>query len=287
MSQQYGPPGPAGPYGQQPPVGPPPVAQQGGPGKWAPGPQGPGGMGPFGLPPGYRPPRRRSNTPRILAIAGGAVAVALIILGVMLLLTRGSEDEASGPTDPTAAPTDQPTGAPTDGPSDEPSPTPTSTYTPKPGQVEVGRGVYVTPAKGWRRDNTFKNNGANYVLPRSGGSIEGWFWARQTELYDAKGFAEHLADIESNNLQNVHIAQGRFIPCRRPVLVKCYAINFSAVIPASQTRNKKPIIFRGLIQAFERKDGLVTASDSALRNEVFAKHYPTIQTMIVSMWDSM
>ena len=310
MSQQYGPPGPAGPYGQQPPVGPPPVAQQGGPGQWAPGPQGqgpygagpagpqgpggphgPGGMGPFGMPPGYRPPRRRSNTPRILAIAGGAVAVALIILGVVLLLTRGSDDEASGPTDPTAAPTDQPTGAPTDVPSDEPSgepsPTPTSTYMPKPGQVEVGRGVYVTPAKGWKRDNTFKNNGANYVLPRPGGSIEGWFWARQTELYDAKGFAEHLADIESNNLQNVHIAQGRFIPCRRPVLVKCYAINFSAVIPASQTRNKKPIIFRGLIQAFERKDGLVTASDSALRNEVFAKHYPTIQTMIISMWDSM
>jgi hypothetical protein len=240
-------------------------------------------MGPLGMPPGYRPPKKGPNLPRILAIAGGALAVALIILGAVLLLTRGSETEGQASGDPTPAPTDLPSGDV----SDSPSPTPTSTYTPKPGQVEVGRGVYVTPAKGWKRDNTYKNNGANYVLPRPGGSIQGWFWARQTELYDAKGFAEHLADIESNNLQNVHIAQGRYIPCRRPVLVKCYAINFSAVIPASQTRDKKPIIFRGLIQAFQRKDGLVTASDSALRNEVFARYYPEIQGMIVSMWDSM
>jgi len=272
MSQQYGP----QPYG--PPIGPPPAVQ---PAPW----NGPGGppVGPLGMPPGFRPQRKGSNLPRILAIAGGAVAVALIILGAVLMLTHDSGDKVAGGTDQT--PSAASTGS-TDGPA-TPSPTPARTYTPKPGQVEVGRGVYVTPAKGWRRDNTYKNNGANYVLPRPGGSINGWFWARQTELYDAKGFAEHLADIESNNLQNVHMAQGRFIPCRRPVLVKCYAINFSAVVPAAQTRAKKPIVFRGVIQAFERKDGLVTASDAALRNEVFSTRYPEIQNMIISMWDSM
>lgn len=245
------------------------------------------------MPHGYRPPKK-SNLPRILAIAGGAAAVLLIILGAVLLLTHKGDDEAGGTpggseTPQASDPTGQPSGDPTGDPSGDPSasPTPTSTYSPKPGQVEVGKGVYVTPAKGWARDNTFKNNGANYVLPRAGGGIDGWFWARQTTLYDAKGFAEHLADIESNNLQNVHIAQGKEIQCRRPVLVKCYAINFSAVVPAAQTKNKKAIVFRGLIQAFERKDGLVTASDSALRNEVFAKQYPQIQNMIISMWDSM
>lgn len=71
------------------------------------------------------------------------------------------------------------------------------------------------------------------------------------------------------------------------MLVKCYAINFSAVVPASQTKAHKPIVFRGLIQAFQRKDGLVTASDAALRNEVFKRYYPQIQQMIISMWDSM
>jgi hypothetical protein len=244
-------------------------------------------MGPLAMPPRFRPHKKQSNLPRMLAIAGGAAAVALIILGAALLLTHDSDNEAggSGPSQ-SAEPTGPVTSGPTDAPA-TPGPTPTRTYTPKPGQVEVGRGVYVTPPRGWRRDNTYKNKGANYILPRPGGSIDGWFWARQTELYDAKGFAEHLADIESNNLQNVHIAQGRYIECRRPVLVRCYAINFSAVVPAAQTRSKKPIVFRGLIQAFEPKDGLVTASDSALRNEAFNARYPEIQNMIISMWDSM
>jgi hypothetical protein len=235
------------------------------------------------MPPGYRPPRRRSNLPRILAIAGGAAAVALIILGAVLLLTHDPNEEAGG--DPTTDPTSQPTSEPT--PGEIPSPSPSPTYTPKPGEVEVGHGVYVKPERGWVRDNTYKNNGANYTLPRPGGGIKGWFWARQTELYDAKGFAEHLADVESNNLQNVHIVKGRYIPCPRAVMVKCYAINFSAVVPGAQTRSKKPIVFRGQFLSFQRTDGLVTASDSALRKEDFDANYPQIRKMIVSMFDSM
>jgi hypothetical protein len=263
----------------------------GGPGGGGPGgPGGPGGfgpsggpVGPLGMPPGFRPPRRQSNVPRILAIVGGAAAVALIILGAVLLLTHKSDDEAGG--DPSPDPTGQATSEPTG--ENSPSPSPTKTYSPKPGEVEVGHGVYVHPEPGWVRDDTYKNNGANYTLPRPGGGIKGWFWARQTELYDAKGFAEHLADVESNNLQNVHIVKGRYIPCPREVMVKCYAINFSAVVPAAQTRNKKPIVFRGQFLAFQRKDGLVTASDSALRKEDFDAHYPQIRRMIISMWDSM
>lgn len=236
------------------------------------------------MPPGYRPSRRGSNLPKILAIVGGAAAVALIILGAVLLLTHDSGDEAGSPTTGDSTPAPSPTGTDSTG---SPSPSPTSTYSPKPGEVEVGRGVYVKPEPGWVRDNTYKNNGANFTLPRPAGGIKGWFWARQTTLYDAKGFAEHLADVESNNLQNVHIVKGRYIDCPREKMVKCYAINFSAVIPASQTKDKKPIVFRGQFLAFQRKDGLVTASDSALRKEDFDANYPTIRKMIISMWDSM
>ena len=238
------------------------------------------------MPPGYRP-QRRSNLPKILAIIGGAAAVALIIVGAVLLFTHdsGGDDEASPGTTGTESgsipsPTITETGS-------SPSPSPTSTYSPKPGEVEVGNGVYVKPEPGWVRDNTYKNNGANFTLPRPAGGIKGWFWARQTTLYDAKGFAEHLADVESNNLQNVHIVKGRYIQCPRQKMVKCYAINFSAVIPASQTKDKKPIVFRGQFLAFQRADGLVTASDSALRKEDFDANYPTIRKMIISMWDSM
>lgn len=237
------------------------------------------------MPPGYRPQRKGSKLPKILAIVGGAAAVALIILGAVLLLTHDSgDDEAGTPTSNDSTPAPSPTGTSTGG---SPSPSPTSTYSPKPGEVEVGHGVYVKPEPGWARDNTYKNNGANYTLPRAAGGIKGWFWARQTTLYDAKGFAEHLADVESNNLQNVHIVKGRYIQCPREKMVKCYAINFSAVIPAKQTKDKKPIVFRGQFLAFQRKDGLVTASDSALRKEDFDANYPSIRKMIVSMWDSM
>lgn len=310
MSHQYGPPsrgqgqsGP-GPYGQRPPVGPPPSAQpatgrgqwrpQGGPsaptgpgapqrpGGWGPrgpgGPQGPGGpRTPFGTGPGQqggRPPQQQQNLPRLLAIIGGALAVLLIIGGTVLVLSSG-DDQQAGPGQ--QASTD----------ASSPTPTSTSPRTPKPGEVEIGRGVFFVPAAGWQRDKKF-SSGANYWLPnpRSPGKYLGWFWARQSELRNAKEFAQHLADIESNNLEHVVIRQGHYFPCPSKTLKACYAINYSAVVK-STTAGKKPFAFRGQIQSFERPDGVTTATDTALVDSAFKARYPDVQRMIATMHDSL
>ncbi|GAA1109870.1 hypothetical protein GCM10009630_03620 [Kribbella jejuensis] len=98
---QYGPPGQA-PYGPpgQPPYSGPGQAPYGGPGQ---APYGGPGYGP-GYPPGGpgyggRGPRR---TPLYIALG---VVVVLVLLGVgVLLATRSSDNDASGPTEPSTAP---------------------------------------------------------------------------------------------------------------------------------------------------------------------------------------
>jgi len=208
---------------------------------------------------------------QLLAIAGGALAVVLVILGVVLLLTGGSNEPAADPTSsPTSAPTTFPTpteSTPTKGPNDV--------------GVEIGNGVWFTPHPGWVPDKD-KKAGANYFLPEPGrpGAIDGWFWARQTEFKGAKEFAHHLVDVESNNLEHVVIRTGRTMTCPSDTLRACYAINYSAVV---RPKNRPPVIFAGFIQAFEDKNGLTTATDSALEGTLWKQKYPEVQGMINSM----
>jgi hypothetical protein len=279
MSQQYGPPGQQWPGQypqggpQQPPPGPPPMG---------PPPVGPPPAGPFGYPPGQfqRPPK--SKVPMYAVIGAGALAVALVVVGAVLLIRGGGEDE------PSAAPTSQPASEATSQPTDPvlPSATPTEpeiTKGPNDVGVEVGKGVWFTPARGWIRD-TDKKAGANYLLPEPGrrGAIDGWFWARQTTFRNAKDFAHHLVDIESNNLENVRIVKGRELACPAPALKTCYAINYSAVVRFKDPK-RPPVIFAGFVQAFEDQNGVTTATDAALQREVYRAKYPEVQSMNQSL----
>jgi hypothetical protein len=266
MSQQYGPPGqgPAGQGGPGPQYGQPlPPPGQGG---WGPGPR--------GYPPGqFRPPGRSRHT-MYAVVGGGVVALVLIVLGVVLLLTSGGKDQQ--PTAAGSSLTPDPVG--TLYTPSTPSPTePVVTKGPNDKGVEVGNGVWFTPAKGWIKDPE-KHAGANYLLPEPGrkGAIDGWFWARQTTLMGAKAFADHLVDVESNNLQHVVIGKGHPVRCPSAALKACYATNYSAVVPV---KGKKPVVFSGFIQAFEDKNGMTTATDAALQKEVYPAHKQEVLNM--------
>lgn len=220
-------------------------------------------------------------------IGAGALAVLLVVVGAVLLIRGGGDDEPSAaPTSQsTEQPTEQPTGQPTDLPS-TPSATPTEpeiTKGPNDVGVEVGKGVWFTPARGWVRDKDRKA-GANYLLPEAGraGAIDGWFWARQTTFRGAKDFAQHLVDIESNNLENVHIVKGRELRCPAPALKVCYAINYSAVVRFKDPK-KPPLIFAGFVQAWQDQNGVTTATDAALQKEVYRAKYPEVQAMNQSL----
>jgi hypothetical protein len=259
MSQQYVPSG-------QGPAGQPPRGQGG----WGPGPR--------GYPPGqFRPPGRSRHT-LYAVVGGGVVALMLIVLGVVLLLTSGGEDKQSTAAESSLTP--DPVGTLYTPPT--PSPTePVVTKGPNDKGVEVGNGVWFTPARGWIKDPE-KSAGANYLLPEPGrkGAIDGWFWARQTTLMGAKAFAEHLVDVESNNLQHVVIGKGHPVKCPSAALKACYATNYSAVVPI---KGKKPVIFAGFIQAFEDKNGMTTATDAALQKEVYQARKREVLNMNVTL----
>ena len=263
MSQQYGPPGqrPAGHGGHGP--------QQG----WGQRPPGP--AGPFGYPPGHFNRRAGSKRAQYVAMGGGALAVVLIILGAVLLVRSGGKDEEEQPTAGEAL-----TPAPVGTLYTPPTPSPTEvevTRGPNDKGVEIGGGVWFTPAKGWVKDPQ-KRAGASYLLPEPGrpGAVDGWFWVRQSQLMGAKAFADHLVDVESNNLQHVVIGKGHFMKCPTAALKTCYATNYSAVVPI---KGKKPVVFAGFIQAFEDRTGMTTATDAALQKEIYQARKQEILTM--------
>lgn len=257
MSQQYGPPPGQGPS-QQPP------AQRG----W--------GSGPSGYPPQFHQPAK-SNRTQLIVIGGAALAVILIAAGVVLLVTGAGKKD--GPV-PVAADTrtPQPVGTLYTAPTPRPS-KPVITKGPNDKGVEVGGGVWFTPAKGWTHVKE-NRNGVQYILPEPGrpGLIDGYFWVRQTNLMGAKAFAEHLVDIESNNFQHVVIGKGGFRKCPTKALKVCYATNYSAVIPP-KTKGKPAIVFSGFVQAFEDHTGQTTATDSALESKIWNQRKQEILTM--------
>jgi hypothetical protein len=285
MSQQYGPPGqvPAGQGGYGPqqrgPLPPPGGGRPGGQGGPLPG-WGPAGpVGPFGYPPGrFRRPARSKRTLYVV-LGSGILAVLLIVVGGVLLVSgAGKEDEQ-----PVAG--DDLTPAPVGTLYTPPTPSPTQpevTRGPNDKGVEVGGGIWFTPAKGWVKDPD-KRAGANYLLPEPGraGAIDGWFWVRQSEFMGAKAFADHLVDVESNNLQHVVIGKGHYLDkCPSPAMKACYATNYSAVVV---NKGKPPVIFSGFIQAFEDRNGLTTATDSAVQSTAYDAHKPEIRLMNESL----
>ena len=171
----------------------------------------------------------KSSRTQWIVMGGAVMAVLLIAVGVVLLVTGGGYD----------------TG------------------------VEVGGGVWFTPAKGWLPGADKTMSGKYYVLQDASrrGFIDGYYWVRQTQNYDsAKSFAEHLVDIESNALQDVRISKGNPVKCTNPVLKACYWLSYSANVKST---TGKLIPFRGFVSAYQDGSGTITASDAGLEVSVY------------------
>ncbi|WP_328521541.1 hypothetical protein [Kribbella sp. NBC_00359] len=196
-------------------------------------------------------------------IMGCAVlAVVLVAVGVVLLVTGGSKD-----ADPVAQQTPDPVGTLY---TPSPTPTPNDSKGPNDTGVEVGWGVWFTPAKGWLPDWDKSKGGKNYILQQfnARGLIDGYYWVRQTELYDAKGFAEHLVDIESNGMQGVRIGKGVACKPATPAVKACYALSYTGVWVA---KNGKKIAMQGFVTAYQDQFDRVTATDAALETRVYKR----------------
>ncbi|MEU8221980.1 hypothetical protein [Kribbella sp. NPDC048915] len=235
MSQQYG-----------PPPGPPPAPAPGG---WGPGPARP------------TRPAKQSKTPWII-MSGAIVAVLLVAFGVVLLV-NGGDDEQPPVAEPSSG-----IGRTMYTPS--PTPTPDDSKGPNDVGVEVGWGIWFTPSKGWLPDWDKSKSGKNYILQQfsARGLIDGYYWVRQTELFDAKGFAEHLVDVESNGMEGVRISKGTECKPNNPNIKACYAVTYTGMWVA---KNGKKIPFQGFVTAYQDKFDRVTASDAGLETRVYAR----------------
>ena len=109
----------------------------------------------------------------IIAIVAAAVVLLAAIGGIIMVLTRGGDEQPdvtitpSQPVPPTEEPTPEPTGEPTP----EPSPTETS-QPPTGGAVDIGHGIELVPAAGWEVKRTGDNvaqlsNGESVYLGQS------------------------------------------------------------------------------------------------------------------------
>jgi hypothetical protein len=140
---------PQGGYPPQQPAGYPPQ-QLGGyppqppPGSYPPQQPGVGGPGTPGAP-------AKKSPVMIIAIVAAAIVLLAAVGGIIMVLTRGGEDQPdvtitpSQPVAPTEQPTPEPTGRPTTA---APQPTPTS-QPPTGGAINLGNGIELKPAAGW------------------------------------------------------------------------------------------------------------------------------------------
>ena len=267
MSQQYG-----------TPPGPPPAPAPGGwgSGPGATGPSGPGGWGPGPGRPQQRPAKASRN--QWIIMGGAIVAVALVAIGVVLLVTGGGKDD-----DPVSQQTPDPTGTLY---TPSPEATPNDAKGPNDTGVEVGWGVWFTPAKGWLADWDRSKGGKNYILQQfnARGLIDGYYWVRQTELYDAKGFAEHLVDIESNGMKNVRIGTGVACKPAGQAIKACYALSYTGVWVGS---GGKLVKMQGFVTAYQDKFDRVTATDAALETSVYKRRVNELVYMNNSVVKSM
>ena len=160
----YNPQGTYPPQAGYPPQGQPAYGQ---PGQQPPagyGPEG-GAMPPGGMPTGGFPPQGAQPAKKSPGLIIGIVVAAVVLLaavgGIIMVLNRDSGTQpppvSITPTDqPTTGPTEQPTAEPTPGPTTAgPRPTPTGATQPPSGDdVELGKGISLTPAAGWEVQKT-------------------------------------------------------------------------------------------------------------------------------------
>ncbi|MEU4193806.1 hypothetical protein AB0E69_18045 [Kribbella sp. NPDC026611] len=212
---------------------------------------------------------RKSSRNQWIIVACAVVAVVLIAVGVVVLVTGGGKSKPEAKQTPNAPGTLY-TPSPTPSPDDAKGPNDTG--------VEVGNGIWFTPAKGWLKSPDKSISGQNWILQQfsARGLIDGYYWVRQTELYDAKGFAEHLADIESASYQGVKISKTVACTPANPKIKSCYALSYTGTYV---TKSKAKIAMRGFVTAYQDQFDRVTATDAALEARVYNRRVNELMYM--------
>ncbi|TWD83727.1 hypothetical protein FB561_4896 [Kribbella amoyensis] len=209
-----------------------------------------------------RPPpakKKPSIPPLVIPIAAGVAVVALV--AVALVLLTGGDDTAKQEPSPSVSVTTPPA----------------SSYTPPANAVPVEHGVSVVPVNGWSV-LAKETKGKQLVTYAPNGEPRAFFWVRQKLNTTARTFLLGIVEGETEN-EIAQLGNVRNLPCPRDVLVECVAITYTS------TANKVKV--QGYVEAYRRKDGVVTALDFRSRSDYAAKAEAEAAPMKQSVVDSL
>lgn len=203
--------------------------------------------------------------PSFLIPAGAAVVLLALIGTGLVVFLRGDDKPETVPPTPTPAPTAVSTPPP-------------PTYTPPANALQVGFGVSVVPADGWT-EYAAEKQGKQVIAPDPNGKARAFFWVRQRQGMTAETYLLRVVEGETGPMVAQLGGPPRNLPCPRDVLVECVAIAY--------TGTKKGVKLQGYVEAYRRKDGVVTAIDFQSRDDFAAKAKADAEIMKKSVIDSM
>ena len=223
------------------------------------------------LPGRSRPARSASPTqgPRIptYLIPAGAGLIVVVAVAVGLYLLSGGDDKA----DPAPPPSPTTTAS-----------TPTSTYTPPPNAVLVGSGVAVVPAAGWSLLEK-ETQGKEFVSYAASGDARAFFWVRQKQNVTAKAYVLGIVEGETQN-EIAQLGNVRNLTCPKDVLEECVAISYTST---TKDKSGQQVKVQGYVEAYRRKDQVVTALDFRTRIDFAPQAEADAATMKQSVLDSL
>ncbi|MFF0268717.1 hypothetical protein [Kribbella sp. NPDC004536] len=222
-------------------------------------------------PPSLRrpPPEKKKGfqlPPLMIPIGAGLLVVAIV--AVVLVALSGGDDKTA--QNPPSTPASTPAA-------------PKTSYQPPPNAIQVGFGVSLVPAPGWTL-YTKEKAGKQVAIypPNTTADARAFFWVRQKRDVTANAYLLGIVEGETEE-EITQLGAVRNLPCPKDVLVECVAIDYTSTF----TKNGVEAKVKGSIEAYRRKDGVVTALDFRTNADFAPKAEADAATMKKSVIDSM
>jgi len=220
-------------------------------------------------PPTLRRPPPEKKGPRFppLLIPIGAGLIVVVLVAVALIALSGGDDKKADPT-----------------PSQSPASvsTPTTSYQPPANAIAVGFGVSVVPVEGWSV-LAKETRGKELVTYAPNGDPRSFFWVRQKENVTAQAYVLGIVEGETEN-EIAQLGNVRNLPCPKDVLEECVAISYTST---AKDKTGADVRVQGYVEAYRRKDKVVTALDFRTRVDFAQKAEADAETMKKSVLDSL
>ena len=149
-------------------------------------------------------------------------------------------------------------------------------------RLAVGFGVSVVPVEGWSL-LAKETHGKELVTYAPNGEPRAFFWVRQKQNVTAQAYVLGIVEGETEN-EIAQLGNVRNLPCPKDVLEECVAISYTST---AKDKTGADVKVQGYVEAYRRKDKVVTALDFRTRVDFAPKAEADAATMKKSVLDSL